>query len=77
MASTNRLLRGECLRCGDTLILDHKGGFNEYHCCSSCTDYINRSVYEAMKKKKQRNPKFFSPLKKNTVCVTDISQEPE
>ena len=77
MASTNRLLRGECLRCGEVLIVDYMGKFNKYHCCSSCTEFINKSVYEAMKKKKQRNPKFFSPLKKNTAYITNISLEPE
>ncbi len=42
------ILTDKCLRCEEILILDQHGEYNEYHCCSSCTDFIERERYKVL-----------------------------
>ena len=53
----NRLLTDKCLRCGSPLITDAEGNFNKFHCCTKCTDFIHRQMYEMhMKRKHRKDP---------------------
>jgi len=72
----NRLFTDECLRCGTKLILDHMGNFNKYHCCSACTEWIHKSVYEVMKKKR-KGSRSAGIEKKNMRHITKMGVEPE
>ena len=38
----------KCLRCERPLICNEFGEHNEYHCCSSCTDFIKREQYKVL-----------------------------
>jgi len=46
--SMGRLVTDQCLRCGDKLLLNQFGEYNEYHCCGSCTDFIERERYKVL-----------------------------
>jgi len=72
----NRLLRGECLRCGTPLIADFMGSFNEYNCCTACTDFVEKSLYELSKKKKPGSIKVGIPMK-DRVFVKNSYREAE
>lgn len=49
----NRLLTDLCLVCGDKLIRDANGKFNEFHCCSTCTRRIEHARREVVKPHKK------------------------
>jgi len=74
----NRLLEQKCLRCGADLICDYMGNFNEFNCCSQCSEYINKCIYEAKKpNKKGKRYKSINLRETPLVYVTNITQEPE
>lgn len=80
----NRLYTDKCLRCGDPLITDSEGNFNRFHCCTSCTDFINRQLYEMHMNRKQRKkvPSKHKEIKTakhlhKFVEVTAMYKEPE
>ena len=47
--SLGRLATDLCLLCGEKLIVDQFSEFNKYHCCSSCTDFIERERHKVLK----------------------------
>jgi len=71
----NRLLRGEYLKCGTPLIADFMGNFNEFNCCTSCTEDVKKLLYEASKKKKASR-RIGIPIKDRRF-VTGAYREPE
>ena len=80
----NRLFTDKCLRCGDTLIADAGGNFNKYHCCTACTKFIEKQVYEMHMKRKVRHdlPPKHKELRTarhlhKFVEVTAMYKEPE
>lgn len=74
--SLGRLLTDECLKCGERLLLDHKGEYNKYHCCSSCTKDIEREVRRVlndvdMGRKAHKHEKKFA-FKDNCMKITKM-----
>lgn len=63
--SLGRLATDKCLRCGDKLVLDQFGEFNKYHCCSSCTDFIERERHKVLKAAEQGKCAHKDPNKLN------------
>ena len=75
----NRLVEHKCLRCGADLFCDYMGNFDEYHCCSQCTEVVRKAVYEA-KKPKKKGKKYggsFLRHQHNLVYIVDVFKEPE
>ena len=78
----DRMLEEVCLRCGTKLIADYMGNFNKWHCCSSCSEWLEKSRYEASKGiKKGKRKKVFQPViaKKEgaVIYIKDIYREPD
>lgn len=72
----NRLFNDQCLRCGDPLIVDANGSFGEFHCCSSCTDFLHRAIYK-VNKRGLKYPKTLYRHKYDLKHVVDVYKEPE
>ena len=71
----NRLLRGECLRCGTPLIADFMGNFNKYNCCTDCTEFVLKSLYELSKKKKPGLKTVVIPMKDRVFIKNSYREE--
>ena len=74
----DRMLTSGCLRCGIELIVDFMGNYNKYHCCSACSEWIEKSRYEASKPvKKNKKKKTFHPTQGQVIFINDIYKEAE
>jgi len=74
----DRLLEHKCLRCGADLFCDYLGNFDEYNCCSQCTEVVRKAVYETMKpRKKGKMKKYILRHQHKFIHIVDNFQEPE